>query len=146
MSMCMGANATFNAMDRAPEAFEGIRSMIAVAPLKGRTTIERNCGHMQIPVEEGVGAFDGIYNGITGMHVSDHDIIPKAASAVLPIFYLQVRDDMNSRWTDVQEMFDRTPGDDKKIEFVEGTPWRFHGYTYFSEHSQEMVDWFDSHS
>ena len=64
----------------------------------------------------------------------------------MPTFYLQVRDDMNSRWTDVQEMFDATPVDDKKIVYVEDTPWRFHGYTYFSEHPEEMVEWLDAHS
>ena len=145
MSMCMGANATLNAMEKAPEAFEDIKSMIAIAPLKGRTTIERNCEHMQIPVEEGVAAFDPIYNGLTGLHVADHNILPKAAHVNIPIFYLQVRNDMNSRWTDVQEMYDNTPVEDKKIAYVEETPWRFHGYTYFSEHPEQMIEWFDAH-
>jgi hypothetical protein len=35
----VGANATFNAMEKAPGAFEDIKSMIAIAPLKGRTNI-----------------------------------------------------------------------------------------------------------
>ena len=146
MSMCMGANATFNAMEKAPEVFDDIKSLIAIAPLKGRTTIERNCEQMHIPVEEGVEAFEPLYNEITGLHVADHDVIPKAAKARIPVFYLQVRNDMNSRWTDVQEMYELTPGDDKKIVYVEDTPWRFKGYTYFSEHPEEMVEWFDSHS
>ncbi|MEO1063680.1 MAG: alpha/beta hydrolase [Actinomycetota bacterium] len=145
MSMCMGANATINAMERRPDAFEGIRSLIAIAPLKGRTTIERNCEHMGIPIDEGVEAFEPFYTELTGLHVADHDIVPKAASINVPVLYLQVRDDMNSRWTDVQEMFDRTPGDDKDIIYVEDTPWRFRGYTYFSEHPAEMIDWLDAH-
>ena len=145
MSMCMGANATFNAMENAPEAFEDIKSMIAIAPLKGRTNIERSCEQMQIPVEEGVEAFDPIYNGLTGLHVSDHNIIPKAANVNIPIFYFQVRDDMNSRWMDVQEMYDLTLVEDKKIEYLEDTPWRFEGYNYFSEHPEEMIAWYDAH-
>ena len=145
MSMCMGANATFNAIEKTPEAFEDIKSLIAVAPLKGRTTIERNCEQMQIPVGEGVEAFDSIYNGITGLHVADHNIIPKAANVHIPIFYFQVRNDMNSRWTDVQEMYDLTPVEDKKVEYLENTPWRFEGYKYFSEHPEAMIAWFDSH-
>ena len=52
-TMCMGANATINAMSRRPDAFEGVRSMIAIAPLKGRTTIERNCEHMESPRKRG---------------------------------------------------------------------------------------------
>ena len=145
MSMCMGANATLNAMEKKPEAFEYIKSLLAIAPLKGRTTIERNCEQMQIPVEEGVTAFEPIYNGLTGLQVKDHDIIPKAKNINIPTFFVQVRNDMNSRWTDVQEMYDLTPVSDKKIYYIEDTPWRFKGYTYFSEHPEQMVEWFDSH-
>lgn len=146
MSMCMGANATFNAMEKSPETFEGIKSMIAIAPLKGRTSIERNCEQMHIPVEQGIKAFDKIYHDITGLTIDDHDIIEKSRHVSIPIFYFQVRDDMNSRWTDVQTMFDETPVSDKKIEYLEGTPWRFKGYQYFSEHPEKMVEWFDAHS
>ncbi len=145
MSMCMGANATLNAMAKKPEAFKDIKSLIAIAPLKGKTTIERNCEHMQIPPEEGVAAFDPIYNGITGLHVEDHNIIPQAKHINVPTFFVQVRDDMNSRWTDVQEMYDLAPVADKKIHYIEGTPWRFKGYTFFSEQPEMMVAWFDAH-
>ncbi|MEM7537700.1 MAG: alpha/beta hydrolase [Chloroflexota bacterium] len=145
MSMCMGANATFNAMEKAPEAFDDIKCMIAIAPLKGRTSLERNFERMQIPEDEGVTAFDEIYTGITGLSHEDHNIIPKVANVNIPIYYYQVRDDMNSRWTDVQEMYDRTPVEDKKIAYLEDTPWRFHGYNYFSEHPETMVEWYDSH-
>ncbi len=145
MSMCMGANATINAMEKKPEAFKNIKSLIAIAPLKGRTTIERQCENMQIPIEEGVEAFEPIYNSITGLTVADHNIIPKAKNINVPTFFLQVRDDMNSRWTDVQEMYDQTPVEDKKIHFIEGTPWRFKGYTYFSEQPEQMLEWFDKH-
>lgn len=146
MSMCMGANATLNAMEKDPSAFEGVKSLLAIAPLKGRTTIERNCEHMGIDTKEGVEAFEPIYEGITGLKVGDHNIIPKAAHIRIPTFYLQVRNDMNSRWTDVQEMYDKTPVEDKKIFYVEETPWRFHGYTYFSEHPEQMLEWFDAHA
>ena len=145
-SMCMGANATLNAIEKAPEAFKDVKSMIIVAPLKGRTNIERNLEQMQIPEEEGIAAFEGIYNSISGLHIADHNIIPKAANINTPVYFFQVRDDTNSRWTDVQEMHDLVPVEDKKIEYLEGTPWRFAGYNYFSEHPESMVEWFDSHS
>ncbi|MEM7095275.1 MAG: alpha/beta hydrolase [Actinomycetota bacterium] len=145
-SMCMGANSTLNAIDKHPEAFADVKSMIVVAPLRGRTNIERNLEAMQIDADEGMAAFEEIYTGISGMTVDDHDIIPKAANINTPVYFLQVRDDMNSRWTDVQEMFDSVPVEDKKIEYVEGTPWRFKGYTHHSEHPEAMVEWFDAHT
>lgn len=144
-SQCMGANATLNAIEKAPEVFKDIKCMMAVAPLKGRTNLERNFERMQIPEEEGIAAFEEIYNGFTGLQVDDHNIIPKAANVKIPIFYFQVRDDMNSRWTDVQEMYDLTQVEDKKIEFLEGTPLRFMGYNYFSEHPEAMIEWFDAY-
>ncbi len=100
---------------------------------------------MQIPEEEGTAAFEEIYNGFSGLHIADHNIIPKAANVNIPIFYFQVRNDMNSRWTDVQEMYDLTPVEDKKIEYLEDTPWRFDGYKYFSEHPEQIIAWFDAH-
>ncbi|MEM6806973.1 MAG: carboxypeptidase-like regulatory domain-containing protein, partial [Bacteroidota bacterium] len=39
----------------------------------------------------------------------------------------------------------KQPVEDKKIEYLEGTPLRFKGYNYFSEHPEEMVAWFDAH-
>lgn len=145
-TMCMGANATLNAMDKHPEAFEGIKSMICIAPLKGRTTIERNVARMGIDPAAGVTAFEPIYNGITGLTVDDHNIIPKATGISIPTFFVQVRDDMNSRWEDVQEMFDLAPIEDKKIHYIEGTPWRFKGYQYFSDEPAQMIEWYNSHS
>ena len=144
-TMCMGANATLNAMDKRPEAFEGLKSMICIAPLKGRTTIERQCEKMAINSEEGVATFAPIYNNITGLTVDDHNIIPKAKGIALPTFFAQVRDDMNSRWQDVQEMYELAPTADKKIHYIEDTPLRFKGYQFFSDHPQQMIDWFDAH-
>ncbi|CAD0186514.1 hypothetical protein RUESEDTHA_03423 [Ruegeria sp. THAF57] len=144
-TMCMGANATLNAMDKRPEAFEGLKSMICIAPLKGRTTIERQCEKMGINPEEGVATFAPIYNEITGLTVDDHNIIPKAKAITLPTFFVQVRDDMNSRWQDVQQMYELATNADKKIHYIEDTPWRFKGYQFFSDHPQQMIDWFDAH-
>lgn len=145
MSMCMGANATFNALEKSPESFNDINSLIAIAPLKGETYLERVFGQMQVPVKEGVEAYQSIYNELTGLSTDDHNIIPKAKNVNIPTFYVQVRNDMNSRWEDVQQMFELTPVEDKKVYYIEDTPWRFHGYTYFSDHPEQMVEWFDKH-
>jgi len=144
-SMCMGANATFNAMTKHPDAFDGVKSMIAIAPLKGRTTIERNCEQMGVAPDEGVEAFEPIYNRITGLTVNDHNITPNSVNISVPTFFVQVRDDMNSRWQDVQEMFDLCPVADKKVHYIEDTPWRFKGYQYFSDHPEEMLKWYNDH-
>lgn len=144
-SMCMGANATLNAMEQQPEAFTDIKCLLCIAPLKGQTTIERQAGQMGIDPAEALEAFEPIYNNITGLTVEDHNIIPKFKHLQIPTFFFQVRDDSNSRWTDVQEMYDLSPVEDKKILYMEGTHLRFKGYNYFSENPEEMVEWFDTH-
>ncbi len=144
-SMCMGANATLNAIDKKPEAFEDIKCLLCIAPLKGQTTIERQGRQMGIDATDAVEAFEPIYNKLTGLTVEDHNVIPKFKNLHLPTFFFQVRDDANSLWTDVQEMYDLTPATDKKISYLEGTPLRFKGYNYFSENPVEMIEWFDKY-
>ena len=117
MSMCMGANATMNAMERRPESFEDIKCWIAIAPLKGRTFLERTFETMNIPMVEGERAYDSIYNKISGLRVENHDILQKVKHIKIPTFYLQVRNDMNSRASDVQWMHDHTLVENKKIYF-----------------------------
>ena len=63
----------------------------------------------------------------------------------LPTFLVQVRNDASSSADDIQWMYDHLPVEDKKIYFIEDTPWRFHGYTYFSDHPEQMIEWFDTH-
>lgn len=144
-SMCMGANATVNAMEKNPEAFKDIKCLLCIAPLKGQTTIERQAGQMGIDPMDALEAFEPIYTDITGLTVEDHNIIPKFKNVHIPTFFFQVRDDSNSQWTDVQEMFEIAPTKDKKIIYMEGTSLRFKGYNYFSDNPEEMIQWFDDH-
>ena len=145
-SMCMGCNGTFLAMEKHPEEFEHILSMIAIQPLNGRTFIERTCENLGIDVEEGLKTFAPIYQKMTGFRVEDHDMRSCVKSVMVPTFMLQVRNDMSSRAADIQYMYDNLPVEDKKLVWVEETPWRFHGYTYFSEQPEEMIKWYDSHT
>jgi esterase/lipase len=144
-SICMGCNATLRTMQKYPEEFEHIQCWIAIQPLNGRTFIERTCEAMGIDVEEGVKTFAPIYQNMTGLRVEDHDMRVYVKSVNLPTLMLQVRNDMLSRASDIQEIYDNLPVEDKKLIWVEDTPWRFHGYTYFSEHPEEMVEWYDAH-
>lgn len=144
-SMCMGCNATFLAMQKHPEEFDHILSLIAIQPLNGQTFIERFCENVNINIEEGLQTYEPIYQKMTGLRIEDHNMRPYIKSVALPTFMLQVRNDMNSRASDIQEMYDNLPNQDKKLIWIEETPWRFHGYTYFSEHPEEMLDWYDQH-
>lgn len=145
-SMCMGANSTLRAMEKRPDAFVGINSWILIQPLHGQTCVERSCEAMGIDIEEGLREFAPINEDLTGLTFQDHNMRPLIKHVKIPTLMLQVRQDMVSRESDIQELFDMLEVEDKDLIWIEDTPWRFHGYTYFSEHPEKMIEWYDAHS
>ncbi len=143
-SMCMGANATLRAMESHPEDFDDVICWTLIQPLNGRTFVERVCENMHIDLATGIGEFDKINQELTGLNYEDHYIRPFIKSVKIPTLMLQVRNDMNSRASDIQEMYNDLEVE-KDIIWVDDTPWRFHGYTYFSEHPEQMVAWYDKY-
>lgn len=144
-SMCMGANSTLRAMEKQPEAFRDIKSWILIQPLHGQTCIERSCEAMGIDVEAGIKKFAPINEDLTGLTFEDHNMRPLIQHVKIPTLMLQVRQDLVSRESDIQELFDKLEVDDKGLIWIEDTPWRFHGYTYFSDHPEQMIDWHDKY-
>lgn len=145
-SMCMGANSTLRAMEDHPEEFEGIKSWILIQPLHGQTCIERSCEAMGVDVEKGLEEFTPINEKLTGLTFEDHNMRRFITAVNIPTLMLQVRNDMVSRESDIRELYEELPVEDKDIIWIEDTPWRFHGYTYFSEHPEEMIEWYDAHN
>lgn len=47
--------------------------------------------------------------------------------------------------SDVKAIFDNLAATDKKLCWIEGSTRRWDGYNYFSEHPEQMIDWFDKH-
>ena len=144
-SMCMGANATLLAMQKQPEAFKEVKSWIAIQPLNGKTYLERVFERMGVDEAQGIAAFGEIYTDMTGLKVEDHDMRGQMGGVKIPTLMVQVRNDMNSRASDIQEMYDKVEVEDKDIIWIEDTEWRFKGYQYFSDHPEEMVAWYDKH-
>lgn len=144
-SMCMGANATLLAMKKEPEAFESVKSWIVIQPLNGKTYLERVFERMGVDTETGIKAFGEIYTEMTGLQVDDHDMRNQMDGVKIPTLMVQVRNDMNSRASDIQEMYDKIKVDDKEIIWIEDTEWRFKGYSYFSEQPEEMIAWYNAH-
>ncbi|MFC1572157.1 hypothetical protein ACFL6M_01035 [Candidatus Eisenbacteria bacterium] len=63
----------------------------------------------------------------------------------MPTLVVQVKDDVITRQSDIQTIYDNIPVADKKLFWIEGTPIRHHGYTGFSEHPEQMIEWYDAH-
>ncbi len=144
-SMCMGANATLRAMEKQPEAFADIKCWILIQPLHGQTCIERYSERLGLDVAASIEEFAPINKALTGLTFEDHNMRPLIQHVHLPTLMLQVRNDQVSRASDAQEMYDLLDVPAKDMIWVEDTPWRFHGYTYFSEHPERMVEWYDTY-
>jgi pimeloyl-ACP methyl ester carboxylesterase len=143
MSLCFGCVATFNAMSMRPEAFEDIKSFIAVQPLSADAFITSMGKRMRIkdPVDD----FSRILNRYTGFRVSDVQM-PEIAHAVkVPTMLVQVRNDFMTLPSDLEAIYANFGTDDKRLLWIEGTNVRFEGYRYFENKPQEMIEWFDAH-
>jgi hypothetical protein len=86
-----------------------------------------------------------VFRKMTGFWVDDCDTRPYAKHIRVPTLVVQVKDDLMTKASGIQEIYNNIPVADKKLFWIEGTPLRHHGYTYFSEHPEPMLEWFATH-
>ncbi len=144
LSVCLGADSTFVAIDKHPGEFTHIKAMIALQPISARAFVERTIVE-GAGIDNGVELFDQALHARTGFHVDEQSPIPRAASVRMPTLVAQVRDDTLTYPSDVQAIYDNIAAREKKLHWIEGTDQRFRGYNYFGERPEVMLDWFDSH-
>ena len=143
-SMCLGGNSTLVAMHRHPEEFEEIKSMILIQPISGSMLVEKLCENLQIG-KEGEAVFEEVYREKMGFRTVDSSPVADAAHVKIPTFVMQVKEDAMTKPADVQAIFDAIPVEDKKLHWIEGTHWRFKGYSFFSEQPELMIEWYNAH-
>lgn len=141
-SRCLGGIATFMAVHRRLDVFEGVRCLLVPEPLSYRPFVEKALE------AAGLGdRFDEV-NGMVKME-SNFDIdqlspIPIMKSIRIPTFLYSVRNDILTKESDVQTMYDLIPIEDKKLHWVEGTV-RMKGYSYFQENPDIFLEWLAQH-
>ncbi|MFF2193033.1 alpha/beta hydrolase family protein [Streptomyces sp. NPDC058157] len=143
LSRCMGANATFMAMTRHPELFAAVHALVAIQPISMRAMVERNLEAMGIADQ-----FEAVDREVElnlSFTIDEVSPIGYAENCQVPTFITQVRDDALTKPSDVQAIFDAVPVGDKKLFWIEGSTRRWDGYNYFSEHPEQLVEWFDKH-
>ncbi|KXX71391.1 S9 family peptidase [Flammeovirga sp. SJP92] len=143
-SMCLGGNSTLVAMKKHPEAFEGVKSMMLIQPISGEAIVKKLCKNMYLG-KSGEKAFEEVYREQFGFRIEDSSPIIDAKYIKIPTFVTQVKADKMTFPEDVQAIYDAIEVEDKKLFWIEGTSQRFHGYTYYSEHPEQMLDWYDRH-
>ena len=142
-SMCLGGNSTLVAMGKEPELFSDVKSMMMLQPISGDALVRRLCKNMRLG-KKGYEVFEEIYRKRYGFSITDASPIIDASHVKVPTFVAQVRaDSFTYAEEDVQAVFDAIPVAEKKLLWIEGTKQRFKGYTYFSEHPEQMIEWYN---
>jgi len=143
LSVCLGCNSTMVAMNRHPEEFTHIQALLAHQPVSARPFVERaseNAG-----IANGPELFDAASRRRTGFGIDELSPIEHAKAVAVPTLVVQVHDDVLTKPSDVQTIYDNIAAKDKKLFWIEGTSRRFDGYNYFSEKPELMLDWFATH-
>ncbi|NTS39862.1 alpha/beta hydrolase [Flavisolibacter sp. BT320] len=140
-SRCAGCNATLFAMTRKPEVFEGVRCMVSPQPLSAGVSLRKALERFKIPPEY-IKDLDEKVRLKTSFTIDQFSPVPWAKTVMIPTFLYQVRDDVYTDPSDVQAVYDNIPLSEKKLFWIEGTTKRWHGYTYFQRHPEQMLEWF----
>ncbi len=143
LSVCLGGNSTVVAMDKHPEEFSHIKSMVLHQPVSARPFIEQAAARSGL--NDGPEQFDQAIHKLNGFHIDELSPIPHAHAVKVPTLVSQVHDDFLTKPSDVQTIFDTISAADKELFWIEGTDQRFQGYNYYGEHPERMLDWFNKH-
>lgn len=141
-SRCLGGIATFMAIHRRPEIFKDIRCLLVPEPLSFRPFIERTLETFGM-----TSSFDEVCRLIkqeSSFEIDELSPIPIMGSITVPTFIYSVRNDILTKESDVQTMYDLISISDKKLHWVDGTV-RMKGYTFFQENPQMFIEWLAQH-
>jgi len=140
-SRCVGANATMFAMTRRPGQFEDVRCMVSPQPLSSGVALERALERLGIPASCMADLNERIRLQ-TSFTIDQFSPVPWARSVRIPTFLYQVRDDLYTRPSDIQAVYDNIPVSEKELCWIEGSTRRWDGYTFFQREPGQMLDWF----
>jgi uncharacterized protein len=139
-SRCLGCSSTFAAMQQFPEAFDGVRCLVACQPVTPRTIIERRLA--AVGLSERIDDLEQLIRLRTSIGFAPRNPREWAKSVHVPTYVYQVRNDSLTYPSDVQTMFDNIPLAEKELQWIEGTTARFEGYLEFQRRPEPMLAWF----
>ncbi|WP_459209212.1 alpha/beta hydrolase family protein [Aquimarina rhabdastrellae] len=144
-NVCMGANCAMVAMEKRPDLFEDVKAQMLLQPFNMRVMVDKGFGLMGADAKTLMPEFEKRYTEKTGFDIDDHDMTKYVDAIKMPTFVVQVRNDFMTDVQVVQDVYDALKVEDKKMFWIEDTPYRFDAYKYFSDHPEMMLEWFDGH-
>ncbi|MFJ5919098.1 alpha/beta hydrolase family protein [Streptomyces ardesiacus] len=142
-SRCLGADATLFAMQRAPQEFTDVCCLVACQPLSPRAVLERTLEWRRIPAER-MEELDRLIRLRTGFGLDEMSPVETGAagSVRVPTLVYQAHDDIMTRPSDVQAIFDAIPSDvPKELFWIHGTTRRWDGYLHFQRDPDRILQW-----
>jgi len=139
-SRCLGASSTFAAMTQFPEAFEGVRCLVAPQPVTARVILGRRL--VALGLADRLDDLEEWIVRITGIGFAARSPQEWAKSVHVPTFVYQVRGDVITDPSDVQAIFGNIPTPHKKLQWIEGSTARWDGYLEFQRRPEPMPEWF----
>lgn len=140
---CMGANATFRAIDTNPAAFSDVRCLVAPLLLSTRAFVETLLAKMDL--EEFADEVDQRFRIITSVSTAGANTSQWAPSVRMPTLTYGVHDDHLTRPSDLEEAFEAIGAEQKEMFWINETPRRWDGYQFFQRHPERILDWFETH-
>jgi pimeloyl-ACP methyl ester carboxylesterase len=143
-SRCLGCNSTFQAMMRRPDVFNGVRCLVGVQPVSPGVILERTLELARVPRSHYAG-LGPEFKLVTSFTLEEASPVFASKSDVVPTYIYQVRDDVMTRPSDVQSIFDNIPIEDKELFWIQGSTKRWDGYAYFARNSDQVLAWLNEH-
>jgi len=142
VSFCMGANATIIAMSKRPEAFKGVKCLMAIQPISMEVFVRTYAKIIFTPpLALLLMPLIKIFIILRGAHPLEK-MSPKeyAKDLKVPTLYVQAIHDPWTELTDILSFYEATTPP-KEFFWIENTKHRFESYSYFQDKPEKMLAW-----
>jgi pimeloyl-ACP methyl ester carboxylesterase len=142
---CMGANAAFFAISRAPKLFEDVRVILAPQPVSANMTHRVQLEASGLTDPQYYDRLNDMIFWRTNHRMEQLTPIPWVRSVQIPTLIYQVRNDITTRPEDVQAIFDSLAAPEKKLIWIDNSTRRWDAYLELQRRPQVYLDWLNTY-
>jgi hypothetical protein len=138
-SRCLGANATFRAIQDDPSAFDEVRCLVAPLLLTPFVTLQRNLERAGLA--EHADEVNRRQELMSSVSMTEGTPVEWAPSVRLPTLTYGVHDDALTRPSDLESIYAAIGTQEKSMFWIHDTAARWDGYLYFQRHPEQILEW-----
>lgn len=140
-SRCMGAHATFVAMELDAASFAGVRCLVAPLLLSPMVILEQQLERAGLGGH--AAEVDRRFQRITGALLAEGSPARSAPAVTVPTLTYGVHDDPLVRPSDLEGIFEAVGAAEKDMFWIHDTIARWDGYVWFQRHPERVLEWFE---